>query len=299
MTDMNIERELSKDMSTQLRIAIQKSGRLQEGSLALLKEAGLSISNGKDQLKTQVRNFPVEILFLRDDDIPQYVEDRVADIGIVGENVFIEKQKNNNIIRRLDFAKCRLSMAVPRAENYTGLSWLKGKNIATSYPNIVRAFLRKNNIDAGIHEISGSVEIAPGIGLADAICDLVSTGSTLLSNGLREVEVVLQSEAVIIGRPDLEGDKLAILNKLLFRIEAVQKAKNSKYILLNCPNEAIENITNVIPGMKSPTIIPLARPGWSSLHSVVDENDFWEKIDLLRSFGAEGILVVPIEKMIN
>ena len=286
-------------MSTLLRIAIQKSGRLQEGSLALLKETGLSFSNGKDQLKTQARNFPVEVLFLRDDDIPQYVEDKVADIGIVGENVWIEKQKQNEIVRRLDFAKCRLSMAVPRTENYTGVDWLKGKNIATSYPNIVRDFLRRNNVDAGIHEISGSVEIAPSIGLADAICDLVSTGSTLLSNGLKEVEVVLQSEAVIIASPDLETEKKKILNKLLFRIEAVQKAKNSKYILLNCPNEAIDNITRVIPGMKSPTIIPLARPGWSSLHSVVDENDFWEKIDQLRSFGAEGILVVPIEKMIN
>jgi ATP phosphoribosyltransferase len=286
-------------MKTLLRIAIQKSGRLQEGSLALLKETGLSFSNGKDQLKTQARNFPVEVLFLRDDDIPQYVEDRVADIGIVGENVWIEKQKNTDIIKRLDFAKCRLSMAVPRTENYSGVQWLQGKNIATSYPNIVKDFLKRNNVDAGIHEISGSVEIAPSIGLADAICDLVSTGSTLLSNGLKEVEVVLQSEAVIISSHGLESEKQTILNKLLFRIEAVQKAKNSKYILLNCPNEAIENITNVIPGMKSPTIIPLARPGWSSLHSVVDENDFWEKIDQLRSFGAEGILVVPIEKMIN
>jgi ATP phosphoribosyltransferase len=286
-------------MKTLLRIAIQKSGRLQEGSLALLKETGLSFSNGKDQLKTQARNFPVEVLFLRDDDIPQYVEDRVADIGIVGENVWIEKQKNTDIIKRLDFAKCRLSMAVPRTENYSGLEWLAGKNIATSYPNIVKEFLKRNNIDAGIHEISGSVEIAPSIGLADAICDLVSTGSTLLSNGLKEVEVVLHSEAVIISSHGLEAEKQTILNKLLFRIEAVQKAKNSKYILLNCPNEAIENITGVIPGMKSPTIIPLARPGWSSLHSVVDENDFWEKIDQLRSFGAEGILVVPIEKMIN
>ncbi len=286
-------------MSTVLRIAIQKSGRLQEGSLALLKETGLSFSNGKDQLKTLARNFPVEVLFLRDDDIPQYVEDSVADIGIVGENIWIEKQKRNEMVRRLDFAKCRLSMAVPRTENYTGVEWLRGKNIATSYPNLVKNFLKKNNIEAGIHEISGSVEIAPGIGLADAICDLVSTGSTLLSNGLKEVEVVLQSEAVIIANPNLGAEKKAILEKLLFRIEAVQKAKNSKYILLNCPNEAIENITNVIPGMKSPTIIPLARPGWSSLHSVVDENDFWERIDQLRSFGAEGILVVPIEKMIN
>jgi ATP phosphoribosyltransferase len=285
-------------MSTLLRIAIQKSGRLQEGSLDLLHESGLSFSNGKDQLKTQARNFPVEILFLRDDDIPQYVEDQVADVGIVGENVFCEKKKNNELVKRLDFAKCRLSMAVPRSENYTGVQWLNGKNIATSYPNIVKDFLQKNNIKAGIHEISGSVEIAPGIGLADAICDLVSTGSTLLSNGLKEVEVVMQSEAVIIANPTLDAEKKKILEKLLFRIEAVRKAKNTKYILMNCPNSAIEKITSVIPGMKSPTIIPLAREGWSSLHSVVDENDFWERIDQLREFGAEGILVVPIEKMI-
>jgi ATP phosphoribosyltransferase len=286
-----------KIMNTVLRIAIQKSGRLQEGSLQLLKESGLSF-NGKDQLKTPVRNFQAELLFLRDDDIPQYVEDKVADVGIVGENVVAEKQKKNEIIRRLDFAKCRLSVAIPRAENYQGLSYLQGKNIATSYPNIVQKFLQANNIQAGIHEISGSVEIAPGIGLADAICDLVSTGSTLLSNGLKEVEVVMQSEAVMIMNPQLEKEKKNILDKLLFRIEAVQKAKNNKYILLNCPNEAIEKITSVIPGMKSPTIIPLSKAGWSSLHSVVNENDFWEKIDQLKSFGAQGILVVPIEKMI-
>ncbi len=285
-------------MQTTLRIAIQKSGRLQEGSLELLKESGLAISNGKDQLKTLARNFPVEVLFLRDDDIPQYIEDKVADIGIVGENIFIEKRRKNELVKRLDFAKCRLSIAVPRAENYSGIQWLHGKNIATSYPNIVRDFLAKNKIQAGIHEISGSVEIAPGIGLADAICDIVSTGSTLMSNGLKEVEQVIQSEAVIIASPELDREKRIILNKLLFRIEAVQKAKNNKYILLNCPDTAIENITSVIPGMKSPTIIPLKREGWSSLHSVVDENDFWEKIDLLKSFGAEGILVVPIEKMI-
>lgn len=285
-------------MKTLLRIAIQKSGRLQEGSLHLLKESGLSFSNGRDQLKTQARNFPVEVLFLRDDDIPQYVEDKVADVGIVGENIFLEKQKSNQLVKRLDFAKCRLSIAVPRSENYEGIKSLQGKNIATSYPNIVRGFLAKHGVDAGIHEISGSVEIAPGIGLADAICDIVSTGSTLLSNGLKEVEVVLQSEAVVIAGTGLDAEKQTILDKLLFRIGAVQKAKNSKYILLNCPNEAIEKITSVIPGMKSPTIIPLARQGWSSLHSVVDENDFWERIDQLRSFGAEGILVVPIEKMI-
>ncbi|MBL7858404.1 MAG: ATP phosphoribosyltransferase [Cyclobacteriaceae bacterium] len=285
-------------MNTLLRIAIQKSGRLQEGSLEILKESGLSFSNGKDQLKTQARNFPVEVLFLRDDDIPQYVEDSVADVGIVGENVVAEKQKNIQIIKRLDFAKCRLSIAVPRSEQYTGVEWLEGKNIATSYPNILASFLKKNNITAGIHEISGSVEIAPGIGLADAICDLVSTGSTLLSNGLKEVESVMQSEAVIVANPVLGPEKKILFDKLLFRIESVLKAKNSKYILLNCPNEAISKITSVIPGMKSPTIIPLAREGWSSLHSVVDENDFWERIDQLRAFGAEGILVIPIQKMI-
>lgn len=285
-------------MNSTLRIAIQKSGRLQEDSLKLLKESGLQISNGKDQLKTQARNFPIELLFLRDDDIPQYVEDKVADAGIVGENVFIEKQKKNELVKRLDFAKCRLSIAIPRSENYTGISYLEGKNIATSYPVIVQQFLAKNKITAGIHEISGSVEIAPGIGLADAICDIVSTGSTLLSNGLKEVETVIQSEAVLIATPGLEATKKEILDKLIFRINAVQSAKNNKYILLNCPNEAIEKITNIIPGMKSPTIMPLSRPGWSSLHSVVDENDFWEKIYLLKSLGAESILVIPIEKMI-
>lgn len=284
-------------MFVMLRIAIQKSGRLQEDSMKLLKESGLSFSNGS-QLKTQVRNFPVELLFLRDDDIPQYVEDRVADVGIVGENVFIEKQKNNEIVKRLDFAKCRLSIAIPRNEEYSGVASLQGKNIATSYPVIVQQFLNRHNIVAGIHEISGSVEIAPGIGLADAICDIVSTGSTLLSNGLKEVETVLQSEAVLIATTGLQPEKQQILDQLIFRIDAVQSAKNNKYILLNCPNTAIEKITSIIPGMKSPTIMPLGRPGWSSLHSVVNENDFWEKIGLLKSLGAESILVVPIEKMI-
>jgi ATP phosphoribosyltransferase len=285
-------------MNQPLRLAVQKSGRLQEESLRLLKESGLHFGNGKDQLKAQATNFPLELLFLRDDDIPQYVEDKVADAGIVGENVVIEKQKQNKIIRRLDFAKCRLSIAVPRSENYTGAQWLQGKNIATSYPNIVSDFLKKNGVTSGIHEISGSVEIAPGIGLADAICDIVSTGSTLLSNGLKEVEVVIKSEAVLVATPNLEKEKQDILDELLFRIQSVQTAKNNKYILMNCPNEAIEKITQVIPGMKSPTIMPLSRPGWSSLHSVVDENDFWKKINLLKSFGAEGILVIPIEKMI-
>ncbi|MBZ0245718.1 MAG: ATP phosphoribosyltransferase [Cyclobacteriaceae bacterium] len=285
-------------MKNYLRIAIQKSGRLQEGSMTLLKESGLAISNGRGQLKTQAHNFPVEILFLRDDDIPQYIEDNVADVGIVGENVFVEKNKKNTLIKRLDFAKCRLSLAISKSEDYKGLSSLQGKNIATSYPVIVRKYLDANNIKAGIHEISGSVEIAPGIGLADAICDIVSTGSTLLSNGLKEVETVMLSEAVMIAGPELSDEKKEILDRLLFRLEAVNSAKNNKYILLNCPDEAIEKITSVIPGMKSPTVMPLSRKGWSSLHSVVNENAFWEKIDQLKSFGAEGILVIPIEKMI-
>jgi len=285
-------------MKTNLRIAIQKSGRLQEGSLQLLKESGLALSNGRDQLKTQARNFPVEVLFLRDDDIPQYIEDNVADIGIVGENIFAEKRKKNTLIKRLDFAKCRLSIAVPKSDRYESVASLEGKNIATSYPNVVRQFLAANQVDAGIHEISGSVEIAPGIGLADAICDIVSTGSTLLSNGLKEVEIVMQSEAVLVGGPQLSGEKQEILDQLLFRIEAVNSAKNNKYILLNCPDSSIPKITAVIPGMKSPTVMPLSRSGWSSLHSVVNENDFWTKIDQLKSLGAEGILVIPIEKMI-
>ena len=287
------------EMKNLLRIAIQKTGRLQEGSLELLKESGLAFSNGKDQLKAQAENFPVEVLFLRDDDIPQYIEDQVADVGIVGENIFAEKQKNNRLVRRLGFARCRLSIAVPRSENYAGIQWLAGKNIATSYPTIVRQFLEHNGIQAGIHEISGSVEIAPGIGLADAICDIVSSGSTLLSNGLKETEVVMQSEAVLIAHPSLAAGKQEVLDQLLFRIEAVNSAKNNKYILLNCPNDSISKITSVIPGMKSPTIMPLARTGWSSLHSVVNEDAFWEKIGQLKSFGAEGILVIPIEKMIK
>lgn len=285
-------------MSTVVRLAVQKSGRLHDASITLLRESGLNISNGKDQLKTVVRNFPIEILFLRDDDIPQYIEDRVADFGIVGENVMMEKNKNVRLVKRLDFAKCRLSIAIPKSKSYYGINWLEGKNIATSYPVITRKFLADNKINASLHEISGSVEIAPGIGLADAICDLVSTGSTLLSNGLQEVETVMQSEAVLIASPDLQADKEKILQQLLFRISAVQTARNNKYILLNCPNEAIPKITSVIPGMNSPTIMPLNREGWSSLHSVVNENDFWEKIGQLKSFGAEGILVIPIEKMI-
>ncbi len=285
-------------MNPRLRIAVQKSGRLREGSMALLKETGIAFNNGKDQLKAAASNFPLELIFLRDDDIPQYVEDRVADVGIVGENIFREKQRRNNPIKKLGFAQCRLSVAIPRGEVYSGTPWLAGKNIATSYPNIVKQFLAEHNIQAGIHEISGSVEIAPGIGLAEAIVDIVSTGSTLLSNGLQEAEHIMDSQAILIANPELDKDKQDILDQLIFRIDAVNTARNNKYILLNCPDEAIDKITSVIPGMKSPTIMPLARPGWSSLHSVVNENDFWEKIGLLKSAGAEGILVIPIEKMI-
>ena len=288
----------SNPMNALLRIAVQKSGRLLEGSLKLLKECGLSFNNGSQQLKAPARNFPAEILFLRDDDIPQYVQDNVADIGIIGENVFVEKNKSIDLVERLDFSRCRLSIAVPKAENYHGIQWLEGKNIATSYPTIVQQFLNKHKIRAGIHEISGSVEIAPGIGLAEAICDIVSTGSTLISNGLKEVEVVMQSEAVMVVNQSLTPEKQEILDRLLFRLKAVQTARNNKYILLNAPNDSIENIKSVIPGMKSPTVMPLSKPGWSSLHSVVNENDFWDKIDQLKGAGAQGILVVPIEKMI-
>ena len=285
-------------MKTKLRIAIQKSGRLQEQSVKLLKECGLSFANGSSRLKTSVDNFPAEILFLRDDDIPQYVEDNIADIGIIGENVFIEKQRKGDLVLRLGFSKCRLSIAVPKNEEYASSAYLQNKKIATSYPVIVNQFLQENNIKAEIHEISGSVEIAPGIGLADAVCDIVSTGSTLMTNGLKEVETILKSEAVLIASKDISGTAQELLDKLVFRINAVNAAKSNKYLLLNAPNEAIADITNVLPGMKSPTVMPLKEEGWSSLHSVVNENDFWEKIDTLKNLGAQGILVIPIEKMI-
>ncbi|ELR70892.1 ATP phosphoribosyltransferase [Fulvivirga imtechensis AK7] len=285
-------------MNKKIRIAVQKSGRLQEQSVKLLKECGLAFSNGPNRLKAETFNFPAEILFLRDDDIPQYVEDKVADIGIVGENVFIEKQKQVDLVQRLDFSKCRLAIAVSKDKQYDGPSSLEGKKIATSYPNIVNKFLKEKNINAEIHEISGSVEIAPGIGLADAICDIVSTGSTLLSNGLKEVETVMRSEAVLIANNSLDNEIQELLEKLIFRIKAVNTAKNNKYLLLNSPNESIEAITKVLPGMKSPTVTPLQQEGWSSLHSVVNENEFWAIIDQLKALGAQGILVVPIEKMI-
>lgn len=281
-----------------LKIAIQKSGRLNEDSIRILKEAGIEFNNGLNKLKADAVNFPLEVFFLRDDDIPQYVQDGVADIGIVGENVMIEKNKEVEIVDRLGFGKCRLSIAIPKNQKYKSIKDLDGKRIATSYSTVLSKYLKKNKIKAEIHEISGSVEIAPGIGLADAICDLVSSGSTLFTNGLKEVEVILKSEAVMIANTNLSKDQKAILEKLLFRINAVKKAKKNKYILLNAPNENLDAICKILPGMKSPTILPLADKDWSSIHSVVDENEFWDIIEKLKDKGAQGILVVPIEKMI-
>jgi ATP phosphoribosyltransferase len=281
-----------------LKIAIQKSGRLSEDSLRLLKECGIEFNNSMNKLKAEARNFPLEIFFLRDDDIPQYVEDGVADIGIVGENVLFEKNKDVKVIDSLGFGKCRLSIAVPKEQKYKNIKDLNGKKIATSYSEILKAFLKKNKVKAEIHEISGSVEIAPGIGLADAICDLVSSGSTLFTNGLKEAEVVLKSEAVLIANKNSEKEKNKIIEKLLFRIHAVRKAKKNKYILLNAPNNKLKKICSILPGMKSPTILPLVEKGWSSVHSVVKEDEFWEIIEQLKENGAQGILVIPIEKMI-
>jgi ATP phosphoribosyltransferase len=281
-----------------LRIAIQKSGRLYEDSVKLLKECGIDLRNVKDRLKTEADNFPLEIFFLRDDDIPQYVEDGVADIGIVGENVLYEKNKQAAIVEKLGFGKCRLSVAVLRTEQYGGVQSLQGKRIATSYPFLVNQYLAKNNVQAEIHEISGSVEIAPGIGLADVVADLVSSGSTLLMNGLKEVEVILQSQAVLIRNNHLNEAQLKLLDKLLFRIRSVKKARRNKYVLLNAPNDKLKEIIALLPGMKSPTVLPLAESGWSSVHSVLSEDTFWDIIEQLRDAGAQGILVVPIEKMI-
>ena len=283
---------------SELKIAIQKSGRLSENSKKLLEECGIKFSNGISVLKTTARNFPVELLFLRDDDIPQYVEQQVADIGILGENMVFEKNKNVTIIEQLGFAHCRLSLAIPKEEKYEGLGYFKGKKIATSYTHILTDFLKKNKITAEIEEISGSVEIAPGIGLANAVCDIVSSGSTLLTNGLHEVETILKSQAVIIGNKNLSPEKQTILDSLLFRIRAVKNAKENEYILLNTPESSIAKICRILPGMKSPTIVPLVEKGWYSLHSVVKEDEFWDRIDQLRAAGAEGILVIPIEKMI-
>jgi len=281
-----------------LKIAVQKSGRLSEKSLELLQECNIKLTNGNRKLISVSSNFPVEILYLRDDDIPQYINDGVVDIGIVGENEMLEKNYPLTIYKRLGFAKCRLSLAIPKSENYESLSYFQNKKIATSYPFILKSFLDKNKISAEIHQISGSVEISPSIGLADAIFDIVSSGSTLISNGLKEVEKVIDSEAIMIGKNKLEAAKRKILEQLIFRIESVQKAKLNKYILLNAPNDNLKEIINIIPGMKSPTIMPLVEDGWCSLHSVVPEERFWEIIDELKNAGAQGILVVPIEKMI-
>lgn len=281
-----------------LKIAIQKSGRLYDHSLQLLKECGIELNNGNRQLKAFALDFPIEVYFLRDDDIPQYVFDNVADIGIVGENVLFEKNKDIEVVSKLGFGKCRLSIAVPKNLNYKGLKDLEGLKIATSYTGLLQKFMNENNLAAEIHEISGSVEIAPGIGLADAICDLVSSGSTLFTNGLKEVEVILNSESVLVASKNLSEEKMKILDNLLLRINAVKTAKNNKYILMNAPNNQLKNICSLLPGMKSPTIVPLAESGWSSVQSVVNENDFWQVIEKLKSFEAEGILIVPIEKMI-
>ncbi len=283
---------------SRLKIAIQKSGRLNEDSLQLLKECGVSIDNGKDQLKAFARNFPVEVLFLRNSDIPQYLKDGVVDAAIIGENTLIEKQQNIEVLEKLGFSKCRLSIALPKGVSYNGLQDLNGKRIATSYPNTLNQFLKKNNIEAELHEISGSVEIAPNIGLADAICDLVSSGSTLFKNGLEEQEVILKSEACLVVSPVISKENQELLNKLQFRIQSVLKARNSKYILLNAPNDKIAAISIILPVLKSPTVLPLAEEGWSSIHSVIDKDKFWEVIDELKQNGAEGILIIPIEKMV-
>lgn len=283
---------------SKLKLALQKSGRLSEKSLKLLEECGIKISNGTRKLKAISSNLPLEILFLRDDDIPQYVEQGVADIGILGLNEVLEQKKQIETIQKLGFAQCRLSLAIPKEENYDGIQYFENKKIATSYPEILSDYFKEKNINAQIEKIGGSVEIAPGIGLSDAIFDIISTGSTLLTNGLKEVETVVESEAVLVANTDLSDDKKDILKKLLFRINAVKEASESKYILLNAPNENLEKIINILPGMKSPTVIPLAESGWSSIHSVIKEDQFWEVIEKLKNEGAQGILVLEIEKMI-
>ncbi len=293
----NVSRPTNENVG-KLKLAIQKSGRLYDDSMKLLKECGIDISNGVNKLKADANNYPLEVFFLRDDDIPQYVEDGVADIGFVGENVVFEKKKEVIQVEKLGFGKCRLSIAIGRNEEYIDSQFLQGKRIATSYPVIVQDFLNENNIKADIHEISGSVEIAPGIGLAEAICDLVSSGSTLFMNGLKEVEVILKSECTLIKNKNLSDFQQQLLDKLVFRIQSVKKAKNNKYVLLNAPNNNLDKIISLLPGMKSPTVLPLATAGWSSVHTVIKESDFWDIIEQLKDLGAQGILVVPIEKMI-
>lgn len=282
-----------------LKIAIQKSGRLSEGSAEILRKCGVSFNNGLGKLKSEADNFPLEIFFLRDDDIPEYVADGVADIGIVGENVVRETGRQVDVLETLGFGRCRLSLAVPKAVDYPGIEWFEGKRIATSYPAILGEYLAAKSVTADVHGISGSVEIAPSIGLAEAVCDLVSSGSTLFTNGLREVETVLASEAVLIARKGLDPSQRATLEKLLFRLKAVKAAKDNKYILLNAPDDKLETIISIIPGMKSPTVMPLAKAGWSSVHSVIDMNDFWNVVERLKDEGAEGILVLSIDQMIQ
>ena len=281
-----------------LKIAVQKKGRLNDESIELLKKCGVKFNNGKDQLKVASHNFPAELLFLRNSDIPNYVKDGVADIAILGENTVIEKGQKLDIVERLGFSKCKLSLAVPKDTEYPGVQFFEGKKIATSYPVTLQQYLDKHNINAEIHMISGSVEIAPNIGLADGICDLVSSGSTLFKNGLKECEEIIQSEACLVATPGLSGEKKEILDKLMFRINAVHTAKRNKYVLLNAPNDKLDAIIKALPGMKSPTVLPLAKEGWSSVHSVINEGDFWNAIDNLKDNGAEGILIVPIEKMV-
>lgn len=287
-----------KTKMSKLRIAIQKSGRLNEDSLEILKEAGISIDNGKDQLKASSNNFPLEVFYLRNGDIPQYLRDGVIDVAIIGENLLIEKGDDLNIIEKLGFSKCRVSIAVPKSSNASSLKDLDGKRIATSYPNTVQRFLDNKNISADIHVINGSVEIAPNIGLADGICDIVSSGSTLFKNNLKEIEVLLKSEAVLVASPKISEERKAILDTLQFRIQSVLKGRNNKYVLMNVPNEKLGAVANLLPGMRSPTVLPLAEKGWSSVHSVINKNEFWTIIDKLKEEGAEGILVCPIEKMV-
>ncbi|MDO1500534.1 ATP phosphoribosyltransferase [Winogradskyella maritima] len=283
---------------SKLKIAVQKSGRLHDDSLKILKEIGISIDNGKDQLKASARNFPLEIFYLRNGDIPQYLRDGVVDAAIIGENVLIEKGGDISIVERLGFSKCKVSIAVPKSSKASSLKDLDGKRIATSYPNTVNQFLEQEGISAQLHIINGSVEIAPNIGLADGICDIVSSGSTLFKNGLKEIQVLLQSEAVLATSPAISEENKALIDKIQFRLKSVLRGRENKYVLLNAPNDKLEAIVNILPGMNSPTILPLAKEGWSSLHSVINKNDFWSVIDELKANGAEGILVCPIENMV-
>lgn len=291
-------KHIKKNNMSKLKIAVQKSGRLNQDSLKILKDCGISVDNGKDQLKASSRNFPLEVFYLRNGDIPQYLRDGVVDIAIIGENVLIEKGDDIKIVERLGFSKCRVSLAVPKETEYSGIQDLNGLRIATSYPNTVKQYFKKFDLTPDIHLINGSVEIAPNIGLADAICDIVSSGSTLFKNNLKEVEVMLKSEAVLAVSPSISEENQELLDTLKFRIQAVLKGRKSKYVLMNAPNDKIEKITSILPGMRSPTVLPLAEEGWSSIHTVIEKDSFWKVIDELKKCGAEGLLVVPIEKMV-